>query len=131
MAIEVSVWIAFYWSSNIYDDVGKLFEMIPWSLSSFVSYFFCIRYYKSCLEPLDARYVTNELAAGGLFPSMKKHSCSQLLAILENMMTLYLQVVSAPCWTMVTSLQNLVIHEIAASGVTMYVEVVCCATLIE
>ena len=94
--------------------------------------FVYIRYYKSCLEPLDARYVTNELAAGGLFPSMKKHSCSQLLAILEIMMTLlYLQVVSAPCWTMVTSLQNLVIHEIEPSGVTMYVEVVCCATLIE
>ncbi len=102
--------------------------MIPWSLSSFVSYLFYIRYYKSCLEPLDARYVTNELAAGGLFPSMKKHSFSQLLAILEIMMTLYLQVVSAPYWTMVTSPQNLVIHEIAPSGVTMYVAVACCAT---
>ena len=93
--------------------------------------FVYIRYYKSCLEPLDARYVTNELAAGGLFPSMKKHSCCQLLAIVEIIMTLYWQVVSAPCWTMAMSLQNLVIHEIAASGVTMYVAVVCCATLIE
>jgi hypothetical protein len=26
---------------------------------------FCFRYYKSCLEPLHARYVTNEMTTGG------------------------------------------------------------------
>lgn len=62
--------------------------------------FFYFRYYKSCLEPLHARYVTNEMTTGG------RHR-DPIVFLLTNCGLMHTQVVLEPCWITVTNRQKI------------------------
>ncbi len=59
------------------------------------------RYYKSCLEPLQARYVTSEMETGGCLRYKK-------IDIVRYHELKNLQVVLAQCWNTVTNRPKIV-----------------------